>query len=162
MKKLLIILIALVTILSGCRYKEGPLISFRSVEKRICGIWQVVEFTSDGIDSLKYYNDSCGSKMILNFRYPDGSPMSDPIINFVYGKKEFYGSLYFSDNKKIMNVLIDGGSLSWNLGPIGNAQSNWEIGNVQSNWKILKLTEKDLKISTSFNGRNYIISFKKE
>ena len=161
MKQLIICLIIVITIISGCRYKENPLFTSGSVKTRLQGTWQVVGFTSDGVDSLQYYNDSCGAKMKINFYDNHGSELEPPQICFIYGKKEFYGSFYFSDNKKIMNVLIDGGSLSWNLGPIGNAQSNWEIGNVQSNWKILKLIKGDFKISTDYNGRNYIISFKK-
>jgi hypothetical protein len=154
MKKLLIILIALVTILSGCRYKEGPLISFRSVEKRICGIWQVVEFTSDGIDSLQYYNDTCGAKVLL---WKKSFDSVDDNINFEQGKKGFSGTFTFSKNKKVMKVYMNDGfpTYYWHLGPIGSSL-------ITSNWKILKLTTKDLKISTDFNGRNYIISFKKE
>jgi len=65
MKKYIIISIVLTTVLSGCRYKEGPLISFRSVYKRLQGYWQIIEFTSNGVDSLKYYNDSCGSVALI-------------------------------------------------------------------------------------------------
>ena len=51
----------------ACRYDDGPLISFRSVKNRLEGRWQVIGFTSDGNDSLQYYNDSCGCKMTINF-----------------------------------------------------------------------------------------------
>jgi hypothetical protein len=153
MKKLLIIFCFLTIIISGCRYKEGPLISFRSVERRLNGTWQVIGLTSDGIDSLQYYNDSCGSKMNLEFYYPDGSPIYDTRIGFDGDKKGFGGGISLSDNKKVMNVSMNNGATNyWRLGPIGNGKSNW---------KILKLTMKELKISTDYNGRNYRISFKK-
>jgi hypothetical protein len=151
MKKLLIILIALVTILSGCRYKEGPLISFRSVEKRICGIWQVVEFTSDGVDSLQYYNDSCGS--VMQVFWDNSSADRRGTFHFTSVKKNFDAHFHFDGGHFSTEIDVDFGIGKRILGPIGNGASLW---------KILKLEYKKMKISTSFNGRNYIISFKKE
>jgi len=155
MKKLLIIIIVFATVFSGCRYKEGPLISFRSVEKRLEGTWQIVGLTSDGIDSLQYYNDSCGSIVTFTFRYPDGSPMSTYYMNFDKGKKRFRCYLTFVKNKKEMKVYYNDSINNWHLGPIGSSSS-------ENYWKILKLTEKELKTAIDFNGKNYKISFKKE
>jgi hypothetical protein len=155
MKKLLVILIALVTILSGCRYKEGPLICFRSVERRLDGIWQIVEFTSNGTDYLKKYNDTCGGKMNISLCYSDGSPkpISEYQINFLDCKTQMSlgGHFIFSNNKKIINVNFGDTLLYKSLGPLGGGKSDW---------KILKLKYNYLKISTDFNGRNYIISCK--
>ena len=47
MKRYLILLIAIAA-LSSCTYKEGPFISFRSVEKRLSGTWEVDNFMIDG------------------------------------------------------------------------------------------------------------------
>ncbi len=66
------------------------------------------------------------------------------------------GSFYFSDHFKIMNVGLNETSFK-SLGPIDGSG----IGSFET-WKILKLEMKKLKISTNFNGRNYIISFNKE
>ena len=154
MKKLIICLIIAITIITGCRYKEGPMISFNSVEKRITGTWQIVEFTSDDVDSLQYYNDSCGSKMVIGgFHYPDGSPTNDPKISFVGGKKEFGGHLSFPKNKKEMQVFFGYPHFTV-IGPF--------VSDIVSYWKILKLTKNELKVSVDFDSRNYIISFKKE
>jgi hypothetical protein len=147
MKKLLIILIALVTILSGCRYKEGPLISFRSVEKRLTGKWQIVGLTSNGVDSLQYYNDTCGCKVVIYKATPDAHSYS---IIFKEGKSFFGGEFTLSNNKKIMNVQFSDITPTI-IGPIGKGKSDW---------RILRLKEGEFKISTDFNGRNYIISFK--
>ena len=159
MKKLLVLLIVLATIFTGCRYKENPLFPSGSVKTRLQGTWQVVGFTSDGVDSLKYYNDSCGAKMKINFYDRDGSKLVSPTIKFVYGKKGLNGDFFFSNNKKIMFVRFFSINLQDSdiIGPLGSGK--------QSKWKILKLTKDvyggDFKISTDYNGRNYRISFKK-
>lgn len=141
--------------LSGCRYKEEPLISFHSVEKRLEGTWKMVGLTSDGVDSLKYYNDKCGSTVTFIFRYPDGSPMPTYYMNFDKGKIRFRSYLTFVKNKKEMKVYYNDSINNWHLGPIGNNPSiNY--------WKIVKLTEKEFKTTVDFNGKTYIISFKKE
>ncbi len=150
--KILSIIIFLLIIATGCRYKEGPMISFRSVEKRLTGTWQIVELTSDGVDSLKYYNDSCGCKMrIGSFYYQDGTLNNDVHIFLEEGKHMYEGGLSLSDNKKIINVNFIYTQPTV-IGPFGRAKSDW---------KILKLTMNKLKVSIYLNGRNYIISFKK-
>ena len=60
MKKVLLILIVIAGFIEGCRYKEGPLISFRSALNRIYGNHILTKYTVDGIDSLKLYHDSLG------------------------------------------------------------------------------------------------------
>jgi len=146
-KNFILILLIILLIPFACRYKEGPAISLRSVKSRLIGNWNVTEFTSDGIDSLKYYNDSCGCLMHI----PD---LSDELDINVFGyNKEFGGSFSFTKNKKIMHVYFKQHA-SWykNIGPIG----------INSDWKILRLTKEEFKISTNVNNRNYLISFKKE
>ena len=49
MKKLTIYLSLLLIIASACKkYEEGPLISLRSKEKRLCQTWNLEEVTKDG------------------------------------------------------------------------------------------------------------------
>jgi hypothetical protein len=147
-RKILISLFLILIFFTTCRYKEGPLISFRSVEGRLKGTWQVVEFTSDGVDSLQNFKDSCGSKMRIWKKYFD-EPLSK--ISFENGNYlKIGGSFSLLDNKKLIRVGF-GNTQHIIIGPIGGI----------SNWKILKLTFQEFKISTDFNGRNYNISFKK-
>ena len=61
------------------------------------------------------------------------------------------GTVTFKDNKNYLNINF-GYYYTRIVGPIGYGNSNWEI---------LKLTMKEFKISTDFNGKNYKISFKK-
>ena len=55
------------TIIPSCRFKEGPMISFRSVPNRLNGTWEVVEFKSNDVDSLKYYNGTLVRRMHTHY-----------------------------------------------------------------------------------------------
>ena len=148
----LVISVTLLTLLTMCRYKEGPLISFRSTYKRLEGYWQITKFTSNGIDSLKYYNDSCGSLAWIGNIDLMTSDKEYYIYFNLRESNEFFSALKFNDNKTIL--YIDFGNTQRKiLGPIGNGKSDW---------KILKLTNKYLKISTTFGGLNYEIDFNKK
>ena len=151
MKKFIIISIVLTIVLSGCRYKEGPMISLRSAYKRIEGYWQIIEFTSNGVDSLKYYNDSCGALAFIG-NFVDGTSDKRYKIVFNYMQPNAIASnIKFNDKKDIMFIdfLTNQKHI---IGPIGYGKSEW---------KILKLTNKQLKTSIYFNNLNYIILFKK-
>ena len=145
MKKIILMIITIATITSSCRYKEGPAISFRSVKSRLFGNWKVMEFNSNGIDSLKYYNDSCGCKMNI----PTLSDEQDILFYDCHNTLHYRGSFSFSHNKKIMKVTYYG--QFHYIGPIA----------IDSDWEILRLTKDNLKISTTVNNANYIISFEK-
>jgi len=155
MKKLLLTLLTLTALIDGCKYKDGPMISFRSVEKRLDGTWQVIEYTSNGIDSLQNFKDSCGYNMKIHF--PPDYYNIDISFYTVAGNNSSSslgngGRFHFSNNNKIMYVDFNKTSFK-SIGPIGGGESKWEI---------LKLTMTKFKISTDFNGRNYLISFKKQ
>jgi len=160
MKKLFCVLILFVFLLPlACRYKDGPAINFHSVKNRLGGRWQVTGFTSDGVDSLQYYNDSCGCKMRIGFLSDENNIYFEecPPNKYKY-LGEGGGYFYFVDNKKKMNLFLVGKSPFKGLGPIAYGGSS----GYNCEWEILKLTKDELKISSDFNGRNYIISFKKE
>jgi len=156
-----IIIFSMLLIPFACRYKDGPLISFRSIQKRLEGKWQVVGYTSNEVDSLQNYNDSCGGYMQISF------PSDWDFVNIYFNadsNKPFKGNggyFYFSDHYTIMNLDIHKTSFK-SLGPIGgNTIGNSITTNTLESWKILKLEMKELKISTTFNGRNYLILFNK-
>lgn len=158
MRKLFLILIVIITVIAGCRYKENPIFPAGTVKTRLQGKWDVVGFTSNMVDSLQYYKDSCGARLIINFYNQDGSPLGYNEIGLIGGKKGFSGTFTFSNNKKLMYVWFSahGGHLNPGhdiIGPFGAGKS--------SKWKILKLTKEEFKITTDFNNINYIILFKK-
>jgi hypothetical protein len=145
MKTKLILIFLTTFFFTGCRYKEGPIISFRSVEKRLIGTWQITELTSDGIDSLKYYNDSCGAKMKIWKESYDES-VSKILLD---GKKKLSGTCFFDKKKQNLTVSLHP---TYIIGPLNNLISYWVIQ---------KLTFRDFKVKTNVYGKDYIISFKK-
>ena len=153
MKKLFLIAIVTTIVFSGCKkYKEGPLISFRAVEKRITGTWQITEFTSDGVDSLQYYNDSCGANVKIEKREIDSDE-----YNMLYkgGKKNIYGRFHFESFDNI-RVYFSKGDYNVSFRLIGPIASE-----VVSYWKILRLTKDELKVSVDYDNKNYKMFFKR-
>ncbi len=152
MKKLYLIPLVTAILFSACKkYKEGPLISFRSVEKRITGTWQITEFTGNGIDSLQYYNDSCGANVNIKKREVDSDEYD---MLFKGGQKNIYGRFHFENFDKI-RVLFrshENGNFRF-MGPI--------ISDIESYWEVLRLKKNELKISVDFNNISYKISFKR-
>ncbi len=136
MKKLSCILILLaIAFVPACRYKDGPVISFRSIQKRLEGTWQVVGFTSNGVDSLQNFNDSCGGNMQIKF------PPDWDFINIYFvadDNKPFKGNggeFDFSDHYTIMNLDIHKTPFK-SLGPIGgNTIGNSITTNTLESWK---------------------------
>ena len=157
-RKVIISLIFISIFFTTCRYKENPIFPSGTVKTRLQGTWDVVGLTSNGVDSLQFFKDSCGARLKINFYYQDGNPLGYNEIGLIGGKKGFNGTFSFSNNKKLMYVLLSahGGHLNPGhdiIGPFGAGKS--------SKWKILKLTKEEFKITTDYNVRNYIISFKK-
>ena len=153
MKKLFIILFVTTIVFSGCKkYKEGPLISFRSVSTRLIGVWQVTEYISNGVDSLQYYNDSCGANLYIS-NFEDYNNRFNMFFD-QYSKKDFHSIIILSDNRKELYVssFIDDFGKYFN-GPFSP--------NTESNWNILKLTNKELKVTVDINNKNYRMSLKK-
>lgn len=157
MKKnaLLLFVITLVFVLSGCRYEEGPVLSLTSVKKRLAGFWEVVGFTCEGLDSLQYYKDSCGCEMGFYQNTSHTDFFNDVWFRDCYYKQYlagYVGEFRFDDNKNFLYVYFNGSyAPTTHYGPIL----------INSKWEILRLTKEEFKISSDVNGKNYIVSFEK-
>ena len=152
MKKLVLLLLVITAITAGCKkYPDGPLISFRSAEKRLYGTSKLTTYTVNGVDSLSLYYDS----LCLNFRfwYNDVSYHND--CNIEGRRKD--GNLCILiwtwdliNSNKILKVTSSGGGLG--TGPFGN--------NKTPEWEILELKWNDIKMQTNYNGKEYYIELK--
>jgi hypothetical protein len=154
MKKTILVLVLLAAVVGGCRYKEGPLISFRSAKSRLIGDWKVTGFSVDGNDELQLFNDSCGCKMYI----PDESDYQEirffECKNYLTGINSLIaGSYSFSNNHKILKIYFD------NLNDVIFKRYGPFIRT--SDWKILRLTKDDFKISTDVDNKNYVVTFAK-
>ena len=65
MKKDFIIFIVIATLITACKYEDGPLVSLRSKQDRIIAIWEVESLTIDGVDSTSLYNETCDCAIAL-------------------------------------------------------------------------------------------------
>ena len=152
MKKNILILLIIVGIAGGCKYKDGPCISFRSAENRIYGYHTLTKYTVNGEDSLNQYHDSLGLK--FNFIYDD---ISNVRVCIMDGPRRdgFSGDLYWgwelTNDDKILKITGSSGS-AYGVGPFGI--------NKTPEWKILKLKANDIMLKTTFNGKEYLIELK--
>jgi hypothetical protein len=150
-------LFAIVCILNlfySCKkYENGPLISFRSANKKICNNsskeWQLESFSFGGGDSTLLFIDSCGN----SFDFIYGSGNSNPL--FIRGGK-FYGSWETSNNDEL---IIDINQQVY--GPTGSSIGIGPISpSVKSTWKILRLTTKQFWLETTLGSTTYKMKLK--
>jgi hypothetical protein len=158
MKKFAIIILTILVIPLACkkRYPEGPLISLSSSWGRLKGNHTLTKYTVDGVDSLSLYYDSLG--LTHSFYYSDvyGEDIWEIKGNRKDGKigTAFY-EISFVDNKKAIH--IDDVFNATGTGPF-----EWKVLSASWNWKweILKLKGNDIRMKTTYNGKEYFIELK--
>lgn len=108
MKKTTIIFALAAIILSGCRYKEGPFISFTAPEKRIVSTWSLQNVYKNGekITTSEYAALNPGCAYAFH--------AYGPLVVYAYANGElresYTGTWQFTNNKKDVHVkffLID-------------------------------------------------------
>ncbi len=128
---------------TGCKYEEGPDISFRSACARVTGQWFVESLTVDGADSLSSFNNRFGN--CLTYEFVDN------------------GSQYFIVGFPCDSIISDGGS--WSLG-VKNTTLYFSLGKPygpvgRTSWQIIRLANKEMWLRTEyFNYKMYEIHFK--
>lgn len=156
MKKIIFFIIVLAAIFEGCKkYPDGPLISLRTAKHRLYGTYTLTQYTVNGVDSLSLYNDSLSLNYTLGF---DGLDDVNFCTNFglrTDGKEADvrYNWDLSNNNKNISLNIPIGNSYSMGTGPFGK--------NKTTNWEILRLTNKETKMQTTYNGKEYLIDLKK-
>ncbi len=145
-------MLVIVAVASSCKkYEEGPCISLRSPEKRLTGHYTITSYTINGEDSLSLFNDSLSTNAQF-VRYPDHLE-----INFHFdglrkdGKYSYMGcTCNFDDNNSILHFWGCGSSESIGTGPFRD--------NIRDiSYKILKLTNKEVKLKTLYNNKEYVV-----
>ena len=152
MKKTLLILLALTGIIDGCRYEDGPLISFRSVRSRIYGNYTLTQYKVNGIDSINLFKDSLST----NFTFLFEDHNDEYICN----------NIGFRNDGKAANLYCRWGlkknnNYLWLVRPFG-ANGTGPFGNKKETlWEILRLTDTDLKMQINYNDKEYFVELKK-
>jgi hypothetical protein len=165
MKKTVFLLLTLAAIVTSCKYKDGPLISFRSPYERLTGYWQVEYFTINDNDFTQQYKDSCNYNFRITF-YDTGHYLIDLYDgNYEYescqGHPGQWGDVGFvQKNISISNILfID---LKGYLDSTG-----YELfkAGISSRWETFKLKNKKLwiqSIENNYDGsKTYYLKLKK-
>jgi len=149
MKKSLLVILLLTVIIGGYRYEDGPLISFRSAENRLYGNYTLTNYTVDGEDQLNQYYDS----LCKNFNiYYEGVSSNRDVCDIIGFRKDGkYSAVVWTwqliNKNKTFKVTSSDGNIG--TGPIGD--------NKNPAWEILRLTNKDIRMKTTYNGKEYLI-----
>jgi hypothetical protein len=142
MKKIILILIVLTAILSGCNKNDQML-------KKIYGDYTLKTYTVDGVDSLSLYNDSLG----LSFYFFYEDVYEHNVCEMVSPRKDGkWSNLYckwtLKNNYKTFSIYESIGTTT-GTGPFGDGKL--------SDWEILRLSRKEFKMKTIYNGKEYQI-----
>jgi hypothetical protein len=86
MKKLYFIafIIAIAFLGTSCsKYEDGPLISLKSKQNRLLGVWKVVEFIKDNEDLTQFYQDTCGCDVEFSYKLIDLGGSKQPLFELI-------------------------------------------------------------------------------
>lgn len=133
---LTIVLICLIVFISGCRYEDGPAISFRSANSRIQGTYDIKKFEYGGADStFALKSKSCYGEITIDI--DDGIYMNR-------GGCATSGSWDLKDNNKKIAIQFHGGNF------IGIPP--WGL-HFTADYEILQLKDHEMVLSTNYNGK---------
>lgn len=144
--------------LNSCsKYDEGPCISFKSMEKRLIGLW---EFSSISVNSVEYitqYKDSCNLKLSIS-----GNKEELFIILVEYNRNSPQLS------SSIITISDDGEEITFALPEKAMysdiTQSFYEIIPAfaeKQEWEINRLTSKELFLSATYKEQPYVLKLEK-
>jgi hypothetical protein len=141
MKKILLGSICLMFLLSGCRYEEGPAISFTSAEKRLRGSWSVSNVYKNGEETNTESPTVVESKNAQYEFYKNRVLLISYIQDNV--SKESSGSWEFGNKKKTLRVVFQN-----------------QYYNISREYEIVKLKSNELKLRfTDDNGVTWTLVF---
>ncbi len=142
-KYIFFFLVILFCITDCKKYPEGPWISFRYKETRLLGNWKIEKYLIDGADStaIKFPNLS-SSVCVYSFGHT---------ANYVGdGCYSIGGKWGFDNNRTHLGI----GTQNVPEGPFFLAEA--------VSWDILRLSNKDMHLKTTFSSKEYEIYFKKQ
>jgi len=143
MKTKIVLLFLSTCFIAGCKYEDGPGISFRSACARVTGEWVIESLTVDGADSLPNFNNRFGNCSVYEFMDT--------------------GSEYLLRGFPCDSIFDDHGH--WQLGE-DNTSLYFTLGNPygpvgRADWQIIRLANDEMWLRTEyFNYKMYEIHFK--
>lgn len=157
----LFLLLVSQSLICGCiaEYEEGPWISFRSHISRLHGAWDVKQLIVGGIDSTDAVkNQPCYQP--IKFLYDDEQVGGTNIVPKDVYKCGFNGTYVLIKDCDYLQLYLrhhfGSNGIFTNIGAFGGPH----VGGIK--WEIIKLTNKELKMETDFNGYKNKIHLVKE
>ncbi|MEP7265627.1 MAG: hypothetical protein ABI772_14070 [Bacteroidota bacterium] len=151
-----ILLFILLIPLHGCKkYEEGPLISFRSKDKRLNGIWRLEHLYINNIDSITAVSSQyCNGDLYIYYQSKQHNEGHWETVVDYQNCKKCYGYWGLSHNKKNIYIehMISDSCTFRSVGPY--------LATDHDEWEIRKLTMDQLWLSTVYKGQNCWIHFK--
>ena len=153
----LIFLLLLAISISACKkYEDGPVVSLRSVKKRLQGTWKATKQVENGYE---YLND-----FRITFDQLDDSKDPEGLYNTytLYtsdssnAEEKYYGTWEVSDDKK--HIFLYGSSMDYN---IGNGWNTIYWKNYTLTWDILRLTMEEMWIESKYKEFEHYFEFEK-
>lgn len=133
-------MIFLVFLISGCKYEDGPVISFRSACKRVEGTYTIDKFEVNGNDSLGVFiARNCNGKV-------DFFDISKINGNLSIYDCRYSGTFDLRDGNKKIAISFDGTTSSGQMGIVP-----WEKG-ISNTWDIIELKDKSMTFETTYDG----------
>ncbi len=145
MKKIILILISIIAIASGCK---------KNTLNKFYGVHTLRTYTVDDVDSIDYYFDSLGTSFQFYYNEVDYEN-----IGVIYGERKdgrptmVNWNWELSNNNKYVQIICGGFSIG--TGPFGVGKNNLE-------WHILEITKKNIKMETNYNNKVYMIELEKK
>lgn len=185
-KLTLLALAAFTFVFSGCKYEEGPGISFRTKKDRLANEWKVTGYEIDGNEdaaaknSFRSSGDSVeliftmtrNNNYALNMAYVDGyvSPSGDKLLSpNATDSRAYYDILgAFSVNNKLVKKISQGGKYSFDdryrkviFGANGTGDMSYPEGGDTSRVSadIIMLKNKMLKLEFEIESKKHRITF---
>jgi len=147
MRKIILILIVISGVLSGCDKSEQIL-------RKIYGSYELTTYTVDGMDSLALYKDSLSLR--FQFYYHEEN---STLVLLIEGNRNDgqYSSIVcrwtLINNNEVIKILTSVAIHEYTgTGPFGN--------NITPEWEILDLTKNEMKMKTTYNEKVYLIELK--
>jgi len=141
------ILLLIVVTVAACRFDEGPMLSFRTVESRVAKWQKVVEFTKDNVDMTQELSDSVGDIWLFKTFHDTGGNS-----NLVVFPSPHFFIYEISGNNIYINT-------HYNPNYVGIEPFK---ENISTTWKIERLTNDNFWLSCSYNDSDYYLKLEED
>jgi len=143
--------LSLLLINSCKKYEDGPLLSLHTKKHRIMGTWDVEYFSINNFDSTSYLK---GQPFYGMYSFGKGDLWGNPGPAGYQSETSYLsGNWRFEEKKEAIHITFNS-YLSSDNRRVGPYRADDVI------WDIRRLTEKELWLATSFNGKDYLVKFK--